>query len=92
MGSASRAGREVTYYPFGDARVADLGRVAARLLGARATVGQLASAIFAQASGGGGGGLEREGANAVVEAAFGGSSKKRGAAVPVALSKSRKVR
>ena len=84
--AASRAGREIAYYPFGDARVAHLGRVAAQLLEARATVGQLASAIFAQASGGGGGGgLERRGANAVVEAAFAGS-KKRGSAAPAASS------
>ena len=44
--AASRAGRDVLYYPFGDPRIAGLKETAERLLKAKVTVGQLGRALF----------------------------------------------
>ena len=43
---ASRCGRQLIYYPFGDARVAGLAEAAEAAIRAEATVGQLAAALF----------------------------------------------
>ena len=44
--AASRANREMLYYPFGDSRAAGLDEVSARLLTANMTVGQLGKLLF----------------------------------------------
>ena len=44
--AASRSGREVVYFPFGDPRAAGIGEAAEQILKAKVTVGQLAKAIF----------------------------------------------
>lgn len=44
--AASRAGRTVCYYPFGDARADGLTEVSAKLLTAKVTVGQLSKVLF----------------------------------------------
>ena len=44
--AASRAGRAMIYYPFGDSRAAGLEEVSARLLAAKTTVGQLGKLLF----------------------------------------------
>ena len=44
--AASRAGRAMVYYPFGDSRAAGLEEVSARLLAAKTTVGQLGKLLF----------------------------------------------
>ena len=44
--AASRAGRTMLYFPYGDPRVTGLGAAAARLLAAKITVGQLARALL----------------------------------------------
>ena len=44
--AASRCGREVLYYPFGDPRASGLDETARALRAAGVTVGQLAAALF----------------------------------------------
>ena len=44
--AASRAGRPMLYYPFGDARAAGLDEMSTRLLAAKMTVGQLSKLLF----------------------------------------------
>ena len=65
--AASRAGRDVVYFPFGDPRVEGLRETAELLRAAHATVGQLSEALFAC-----GEALSDERAFAVIGARFGG--------------------
>jgi poly(ADP-ribose) glycohydrolase len=44
--AASRAGRTILYFPYGDSRATGLGAAVARLLAAKMTVGQLARALL----------------------------------------------
>ena len=61
--AASRMGRPVLYYPFGDPRIAGLKETTEKLLAAKVTVGQLAKVLV-----GGGDALSHGRAFAVVEA------------------------
>jgi hypothetical protein len=63
--AASRAGRAVLYYPFGDPRIDGLREVADELLAAKVSVGQLARALFGK-----GAALSHGRAFAVVQAAI----------------------